>query len=98
VTLSFAWNCLFKSKNSSFSSYSAIVTFGVLLSGALIPLEFFPTALQYVGAIFPAYWGMRAINSLAELGTFNIDYWVGIAAMVLFSIAFLLYGGKRRMI
>jgi len=98
VTLSFAWNCLFKSKSSSFSSYSAIVTFGVVLSGALIPLEFFPTALQYAGAIFPAYWGMRAINSLAELGTFDTDYWVGIAAMALFSIAFLLYGGKRRMI
>jgi len=98
VTLSFAWNCLFKSKSSSFSSYSAVVTFGVALSGALIPLEILPTVMQYVGAIFPAYWGMRAINALVELGTVGTDYWIGVAAMVLFSIAFLLYGGKRRMI
>jgi len=98
VTLSFAWNCLFKTKSSSFSSYSAVITFGVTLSGALIPLEIFPVVLQYAGAIFPAYWGIRAVNSLAELGTMGTDYWIGIAAMVLFSIVFLLYGGKRRMI
>ena len=98
VTMSFAWNCLFKSKESSFASFSAMVTFGSMLSGAWIPLGNLPTALQYVGAIFPAYWGMRGITSLLELGSLGTDYWIGIAAMSLFAIAYLLYGGKRRLI
>jgi len=98
VTMSFAWNCLFKRKESSFSTFGAVITFGSMLSGAYVPLEQLPTVLQYVGAIFPAYWGMRGIHSMLELGTMNFDYWVGIAAMLLFAIAFLLYGGKRRMI
>ena len=98
VMMSFAWNCLFKSKNSSFSSFSAAVTFGSFLSGAYISLGNLPTALQYAGAIFPAYWAVRAINSLLEFGTMQGNYWIGLAVMILFSIAFLLYGGKRRMI
>ena len=98
VTLSFAWNCLFKRKESSFTTFGAAVTFGSMLSGAYIPLVLLPAALQYVGAVFPAYWGMRGLNSLLELGVMGTDYWTGIAAMVLFAIVFLLYGGKRRMI
>ncbi|MCL2589153.1 MAG: ABC transporter permease [Oscillospiraceae bacterium] len=98
VTMSFAWNCLFKSKESSFASFSAMVTFGSMLSGAWIPLDNLPAVLQHLGAIFPAYWGMRGIDSLVELGSMSTDYWIGLGAMALFAIAFLLYGGKRRMI
>jgi len=98
VAMSFAWNCLFKTKDSSFMSFSALITFGTMLSDAFVPLEFFPDSLQYVGAIFPAWWAMRAINSLSELGTMGADFWTGIAALILFALVFLLYGGKRRMI
>ena len=98
VAMSFAWNCLFKSKESSFSSFSALVTFGSFLSGTFMPISYFPEALQYVGAIIPAYWAMRGLTSLIELGTASMEYWIGILAMLLFTAAFLLYGGKRRMI
>ncbi|MCL2568887.1 MAG: ABC transporter permease [Oscillospiraceae bacterium] len=98
VTMSFAWNCLFKHKETSFASFSAMVTFGSILSGAWIPLAQLPTVLQYAGAIFPAYWGVQGITSLIELGTMGTEYWMGIAAMALFAMAYLLYGGKRRMI
>ena len=97
VAMSFAWNCLFKSKDSSFSTFTAVVTFGTFLSGALIPLELLPTVLQYVGAVFPAYWAARALSFALE-GSATIEYWIGIAVMVLFTAAYLLYGGKRRMI
>ena len=98
VTLSFAWNCLFKSKESSFSTFSALLTFGIVLSGAILPLEIMPTALQYLGTIFPAYWAIRAIDALVSIGSMNSDYILGILAMILFSFIFLLYGGKRRMV
>ena len=100
VAMSFAWNCLFKSKDSSFSSFSALVTFGSFLSGAFMPVEAFPEGiLQYIGAVLPAYWAVRGLNALS-LTEFAItgDYWLAILAMVLFTMVFLLYGGKRRMI
>jgi len=97
VTMAFAWNSLFKRKESSFITFSAVVTFGIMLSGAFIPLDILPDALQNIGAVFPAYWAMQSLDSLIELGTMTGDYFIGIAAMALFSIAFLLLGGKRRM-
>lgn len=98
VLMSFAWNCLFKQKESSFSTFGAVITFGSMMSGAWIPLENFPLALQNIGAVFPAFWAMRGIRSLFEFGLITGDYWLGLAAMIMFSIIFLLYGGKRRMI
>ena len=100
VAMSFAWNCLFKTKEGSFSSFSAMVTFGTFLSGAMVPIEAFPEGiLQYVGAILPAYWAVRGLNALSLTdATITGDYWIAIGAMLLFTIAFLLYGGKRRMI
>ena len=100
VAMSFAWNCLFKTKDGSFGSFSAVVTFGSFLSGAFVPLEAFPEGvLRYVGAILPSYWAIRGLDtlSLTDL-TITGDYWIAIAAMLLFTMAFLLYGGKRRMI
>ena len=97
VAMSFAWNCLFKRKETSFTTFSAVLTFGIFLSGALIPLSLFPDVVQYAGMIFPAYWAVRGIEILLETGMTG-EYWVSIAAMALFTMAFLLYGGKRRMI
>ena len=98
VTMAFAWNCLFKSKDTSFQTFGAVITFGIFLSGAMVPLELLPAVLQHVGAIFPAYWGIRGINAFLTYGAMGADYWIGIAAMLLFALVFLLYGGKRRMI
>ena len=100
VAMSFAWNCLFKTKDGSFSSFSALITFGIFLCGGFVPIAAFPEGiLRYVGAVLPAWWAMRGLNtlSLVEL-TITGDYWIAIAAMLLFTMAFLLYGGKRRMI
>ena len=97
VALSFAWNCLFKQKSSSFAAFSAVITFGIFLSGASFPLSLFPTALQYAGMIFPAFWAVRGIDEAMAYGMTG-DFWLSILAMVLFTMAFLLYGSKRRMI
>ena len=97
VAMSFAWNCLFKRRESSFTTFSAVLTFGIFLSGALLPVTLFPDLVQYAGMVFPAYWAVRGIETLLDTGVTG-EYWISIAAMALFSIAFLLFGGKRRMI
>ena len=97
IALSFAWNCLFKSKETSFSSFSALITFGSFLSGGLIPIELFPSPLQYVGAIFPAYWAIRGIRVFSDYG-FAFEYFISLLAMLLITAICLLYGGKRRIV
>ena len=97
ISLSFAWNCLFKTKETSFSSFTALITFGIFLSGSLIPIEMFPGLLQYAGAVFPAFWAVRGIRVFFEYG-FSFDYFTSLAAMAVISAICLLYGGKRRII
>ena len=98
VSMSFAWHCLFKSKENSGAGFGFVLTFMAMLSGMLFPTTVFPGPLQYVGAIFPIYWAMQGLNSVLELGAISAQYWLAAAAMLLFTAAFLLYGGKRRVI
>lgn len=97
VAMSFAWNCLFKDKENSYAGFSAVITFVALLSGLWLPLELLPQPLQYVGAVFPAYWVVRSMDALQEYGAAS-GYWVGLGAMLMFTAVYLLYGGKRRII
>jgi len=98
VTMAFAWHCLFKSKEASNAGFGFVVTLMSFLSGFLLPLEVFPGLLQYVGAMFPAYWTARGLHSVLETGAMTGDFWLSIVAMLLFAVAFLLYGSKRRII
>ncbi|MCL1883252.1 MAG: ABC transporter permease [Defluviitaleaceae bacterium] len=98
VGLSFVWSCLFKNKESGSVLYSMLMMVIILLCGLLIPLDALPAPLFYIGAIFPAHWASRAIEALLEYGGFVGIYWLSLLAMLLFAAAYLLYGGKRRII
>jgi len=98
VAMAFAWHCLFKSKESSATGFSMILFLTIFLGGLIIPAEAFPGPLQYAGAVFPAYWSMRGLRAVIETGAMSVEFWISIAAMLLFAAAYLLYGGKRRMI
>ena len=98
VAMSFAWNCLFKKKDSSFTTFSGLITFGSFLSGAYVPLDLLPEMVQHIGGVFPAFWAIRGIESVQGVGYMGQDYWIGLAVMALFTVAYLLYGGKRRIV
>jgi len=98
VGMAFAWHCLFKTKEASSSGFAMVIMCMAMLSGMLIPTEILPGILEHIGVIFPAYWATQGINAVQEAGVFNADFWLAIAAMLLFTTAFLLYGGKRRII
>ncbi|MCL2827930.1 MAG: ABC transporter permease [Oscillospiraceae bacterium] len=98
VAMAFAWHCLFKGKEGNATGFSLVLFLGTFLSGLVFPTEVFPGLLQYVGTIFPAYWASRGLRDVLATGAMSGDYWLGIAAMLLFAVAFLLYGGKRRIV
>jgi len=97
IGLSFVWSCLFKDKEASSAVFAVLITTISTLSGLMIPFGFLPRFLQYIGALFPAQWANRSLEALMDYGL-STHFWLGILAMVLFTIAFLLYGGKRRLV
>jgi len=97
VTLLFAWSCLFKDKENSSMLFGFVVTFAAVLGGFMLPLELLPQVVQYIGAIFPAYWVSTGITELLESGA-TLKYWLSLGAIILFAVVYLLYGGKRRII
>ena len=98
VTMAFAWHCLFKSSEGNVVGFPMVLFLTAFLGGLTFPVEAFPGPLQYVGAIFPAYWAVRGLSAVLEAGAMNGEFWLGIAAMLLFAVAYLLYGGKRRVV
>lgn len=97
VAMSFAWSCIFKSKEVSYSTFAGAATIIAMFSGFWFPLEFLPSILQYVGAIFPAYWLSYGIIQLMDYGVTSW-YWISAVAILIFTGLYLLFGGKRRII
>ena len=97
IGMSFVFSCLFKDKETSTGIFSAFITLPAMLGGFMIPLSVMPDVLFYLGAIFPAHWATRGIETLVVGEGLGI-FWLSLLAMFLFSVAFLAYGGKRRIV
>ncbi|MCL2216223.1 MAG: ABC transporter permease [Defluviitaleaceae bacterium] len=98
VGLSFVWSSLFKSKEASSGAFGAVMTLISALSGFMIPLHLMPDFLFYTGALFPAHWASRAMQIMLDYGEFSQMFWLSMLAMFLFTVAFILFGAKRRLI
>lgn len=97
VALSYAWSCLFKDKETSYAIFSVLMSLVAMVGGLFIPLAVLPDALRYVGALFPAFWvsnGILYLRGGNAMGT----YWISIAALIMFSILYMVFGSKRRII
>ncbi|MCL2199141.1 MAG: ABC transporter permease [Defluviitaleaceae bacterium] len=97
IGLSFVWSCLFKDKETAGIAFSVTMMIVAFFSGLMIPLDDLPSIVFHVGALFPAHWAARAIDALVLNGAENM-FWISMLAMMLFAVAYLIYGGKRRII
>ena len=98
IGLSFVWSCLFKDKEASLSGISIVLTLSALIGGLMMPLSLLPRGVYYIGMITPAHWTSRAIEQLVIYGEFTQMYWLGLLAIGMFTVAFILYGSKRRLV
>ena len=98
IAFAFAWHCLFKNRATNSGIFSAVLTLMAFLSGLIIPVHLFPSILEYIGAIFPAYWVSRGFTDLISYGHTTGSFWLSMGILVLFTMAYLLYGGKRRIV
>lgn len=96
IAFSLAWNSMFRSKIMSTGIFSVIISFMGILGGVFIPTYMLPDSLRLIGMLFPTYW---LSNSLGFVLTQDIvgEFWLSVCVMILSTIAFLLYGSKRRL-
>jgi|GEM_PF-323637 len=97
VAFSYAWSCLFKEKEISYAIFSVLMSLVAMVGGFFIPLAILPEALRYIGALFPAFWVSNGILYL-QGGNAMGTYWISIAAIIMFSILYMVFGSKRRII
>jgi len=98
IGISFVWSCLFKDKEASLSGISVLLTTTALIGGFMMPLSMLPVVPYYIGMAFPAHWASRSIEQLVVYNEFTNMYWLGLLATGLFTIVFILYGSKRRLV
>lgn len=97
VAFSYAWSCLFNEKETSYAIFSVLMSLVAMVGGFFIPLTILPDALRYVGALFPAFWVSNGILYL-QGGNAMGTYWISIVALIMFSMLYMVFGSKRRII
>lgn len=95
IGFSLAWNSVFKSRELSDAIFSIVISMMGILGGVFVPLEMLPDLIRKMGMIFPIYWFSNAISIITYEGEFQ-SFLLSIGIMLMFIIAFLLYGSKRR--
>jgi len=97
IGLSFVWACLFKDKEASVVAFTLIMMLMGMVGGLMFPQSVMPPALRHIGAIFPPHWVARGLEDMIVYGAFTTEYWLSLLALVLFSVALLAYGSKKRL-
>ena len=73
-----------------------LITLLSLLGGFYAPVEIMPEVLQKAAMIAPPYWLIRAL-SVIQRGDAPARFVLSLAIMLLFAMAFLVVGSRRRM-
>ena len=92
IAFCFAWNCLFKNSETSFTAMSMVLTFATFI--LLMPLSMFPDVVRNAFMALPTYWIATGLEQLIEYGA-NMQYAIAMGILTLFTAIFLLYGSKR---
>jgi ABC-2 type transport system permease protein len=95
IAFTLAWNSFFTNKEISDAVFGAVSSLMGLLGGVYIPLNLLPHFLGRIGMVFPTYWISNALLALFEEN--HTTYLLSILMLLLFTLAFLIFGSKRRL-
>ncbi|MCX7030889.1 MAG: ABC transporter permease [Spirochaetes bacterium] len=87
---------LFGRRDTAYGSLSTAIILLSMIGGFYWPIEMMPEALQRAALITPPYWLINALSVL-QRGDPPGRYVLSVAIMLLFAIAFLVVGSRRRM-
>lgn len=96
ISFSLAWCSLFRQPESSTAAMLGIVMVLALLGGTLLPIQAMPTPLQKISMTSPIYWLHEGIM-LVKGGSIFAELLTPLGILLLFAIAFILIGSRRRL-
>jgi ABC-2 type transport system permease protein len=88
---------LFRLREAAYGACSGLIIVISMLGGAYFPVEIMPASLQRVAMVTPTYWLFNALR-IAEQGDHDPRFALSLGIMVLFTVAFLIAGSKRRLV
>ncbi|EZH68082.1 multidrug ABC transporter permease [Bacillaceae bacterium JMAK1] len=95
ISISLAWNSLYRSKESSFLIFMAVIVLMALLGGILFPVEMMPVVFERIAVIFPTYWLSEGIEWIV-FGEDRGDFLFINGVLLLYALFFLIIGSIRR--
>ena len=96
IALCLAGFSLFGRRDTAYGSLSTFIILLSLIGGFYWPVEMMPEFLQKVALFLPPYWLVRALTGLRN-GDPPAQFALSVVIMVLFTMAFLVVGSRRRM-
>jgi len=96
IAFSLAGCSLFGRRQIAYASIPTVITLLSLLGGFYAPVEVMPVALQRAAMVTPPYWLINAL-SILQRGDPPARFVLSLAIMLLFTMAFLVVGSRRRM-
>ena len=97
IAFSLAGCSLFGRREIAYASIPTAITLLSLLGGFYAPVEIMPAALRRAAMVTPPYWLINALGVLRG-GEPPARFVLSVAIMLLFAMAFLVLGSRRRMV
>jgi ABC-2 type transport system permease protein len=88
---------LFRLREAAYGACSSLIIVISMLGGAYFPVQIMPASLQRVSMVTPTYWLFNALR-IAEQGNGHSGFALSLGIMLLFTVAFLIAGSKRRLV
>ncbi|WP_026477412.1 ABC transporter permease [Alkaliphilus transvaalensis] len=96
IGFALAWYSLFRDKETAFSLLGGVIMLMVMLGGVMWPIQIMPQLLQRFAMLLPTYWLMEGIIVVVRGGNF-VDLILPLSLLLMFSIAFIILGSRRRL-
>jgi len=96
IAFALAWCSLFGRRDVAYGTLSSVIIVLAMLGGFYWPIEIMPELMRRVASVTPPYWMMEAAVVLQQGGP-AWRFALSLSVMLLFTVAFLLVGSRRRM-
>jgi ABC-2 type transport system permease protein len=96
ISFALAWCSLFGRRDVAYGTLSSVIMILGMLGGFYWPTEIMPDFMRRIAPVTPCYWMIAAADVLQKGGP-AWRFALSLAVMLLFTVAFLLVGSRRRM-
>lgn len=96
ISFSLAWSSMFRQPESSTAVMLGIILIMAVLGGTLFPIQAMPASLQKIAMLSPTYWFHEGIM-LAKNGGLFAEQLTPLGILLLFAIAFMLIGSRKKL-